>query len=421
MRKIRTGVFETNSSSCHSLCLSKDFFNSVNIPETSYKTGILDVYLSCYGWEWYRYYKLENKLSYILTSIIARSHMGASLQEDQKSIQLSELMPKFEGVLGEFEFKLLENIRNVVKEVFDMEICVHFSSDFYIDHESQYMYQDLALDNVKEFLLSPLSYIETGNDNSEHPLFIATDKGSSELYYPSVDSPILESDIVFKLIVPGLRPSPNTLKSKELYEKIKHLPLIPEIQLNGKSFYFSDVALDPDLRKILNRSVALSAKIHFKVEQEYSHESGTTLPELISYMFEDINERVSILFSNEFKDATDSTREFVSLATLKDLTTSTTPGLWYLDRFYNSFEIEFKVDKAYLESILGQATFSMQNALDQLKVDYEETLEERELSDIAYHSKDEEDPVEHSKLIEKIKAQYKEQKEFVNTWRCFFD
>lgn len=72
MIKIRQSVFETNSSSIHSLSLAKDGFEKCNIPIKRKKIDgkfkrFLVVKLAGFGSDYHIYDKQEEKLSYLVT------------------------------------------------------------------------------------------------------------------------------------------------------------------------------------------------------------------------------------------------------------------------------------------------------------------------------------------------------------------
>lgn len=142
MQKIRHGVFETNSSSCHSISIS----NSGNYDSISPdKDGVIHVYAGEFGWAQDTFSDPISKLSYLL--IYIRDWVDS--QEDKT----------------EFMNKLLQ----VVK---DQTHCdrIEFPTDSgYIDHQSvecndlHYMFEHAQ--TLKDFVFGRDSYIETDNDN----------------------------------------------------------------------------------------------------------------------------------------------------------------------------------------------------------------------------------------------------------------
>lgn len=137
---IRHGVFETNSSSCHSISIARG--------AKIYETLKVDIY-GCvrikpmeFGWERERYYEPEEKASYAMAYAANRPS-------------------------GE----CLEMLDQVIKEqtgsktvYFGEDNCRNFG---YIDHQSADVCARAfeSKEALKEFLFNPDSYVETDNDN----------------------------------------------------------------------------------------------------------------------------------------------------------------------------------------------------------------------------------------------------------------
>ena len=70
---IRKSVFETNSSSCHSLCIKKGDVGKIVIPEGTLfnkKDGVLTFELGCYGFGSYNLPNFNKKFSYLMTYLL---------------------------------------------------------------------------------------------------------------------------------------------------------------------------------------------------------------------------------------------------------------------------------------------------------------------------------------------------------------
>jgi len=142
MKQIRLNVFETNSSSTHSIAITKNN-NVVDYPDSiNFKFGE-------FGWEKDTLSSVDEKASYLYTAIINY----ASNPDDY--------------------LEYLENILNElnINAVFEKKSNNSYWECGYIDHGNE-LYKflnDLGNDKTKliNFLLSPLSYILTGNDNSD--------------------------------------------------------------------------------------------------------------------------------------------------------------------------------------------------------------------------------------------------------------
>ena len=165
MKKVRHSVFETNSSSSHSLTLVKGELMRAPFSKEVLRSGTVQVRLGEYGWEWHRYYLPQNKLSYLVTQVTRGDLDNSSTEE------LREQYPE------------IERMARVLKEYSGCELEILPSSG-YVDDESKGIGINLLASDgaLRDFLFSPTSYIQTGNDNYSSPWAIETDKGS-DLYY----------------------------------------------------------------------------------------------------------------------------------------------------------------------------------------------------------------------------------------------
>ena len=134
MIQIRKGTFETNSSSTHSICISKE-------PVTRYPRSV-HFSLGRYGWE---QDTVEDTASYLYTGIMECTN---AVQET-----------------------FLERIKNILAK-HDIEATFEEErkdSYFYVDHGYElYDFLDMITSNedmLLRFLFSPKSCVYTGNDN----------------------------------------------------------------------------------------------------------------------------------------------------------------------------------------------------------------------------------------------------------------
>lgn len=157
MIKIRRCVFETNSSSTHSICITKNS-NLVMLPEK------IVFKLGNFGWEENVFYDVEHKASYLFTAI----HY------------IDKYFSKKDAQ------KYLDYIQNVlIKNNIDFEFD-QTKTEYYIDH----MYE--LIDFVKavchsekrllRYLFSVESFIMTGNDNDDTPIDIYVSYKHEEYY-----------------------------------------------------------------------------------------------------------------------------------------------------------------------------------------------------------------------------------------------
>jgi len=142
-RQIRHNVFETNSSSTHSIVITRSNEN-LSIPKT------MKANFGEFGWECATYADPEDKLSYLYTGI-----KGCYYDEPENELNRLKSMMKNFGIEVEWQ----EN-----------------SGDFwehgYVDHAgelNEFIEAVLSTDDtLKRFLFSDDSYILTGNDNSDY-------------------------------------------------------------------------------------------------------------------------------------------------------------------------------------------------------------------------------------------------------------
>ena len=149
MINIRHGLFETNSSSTHAICMAKKNDDLVIPTDLTFTFGD-------FGWDERFYYNVEDKASYFYTALYN------SYDEDIK--------------------KNFEDIKNHIYEVlFDAGCKCSFEEpklsqwgswmeSGYIDHQNEidpWLHKMIKNDKLLfRFLFSPDSFIVTGNDNS---------------------------------------------------------------------------------------------------------------------------------------------------------------------------------------------------------------------------------------------------------------
>lgn len=138
---IRIGVFETNSSSCHSVSIAdetKEFVLDTIYPD---QNGIINLLGGEFGWEWFKHNDALTKANYAAVSFMNNEiHMGM--------------------------------LFDVIKEQTGAEEVIFLGSDSYdsvnhsyIDHDS-YGTCPLNKDDLKNFIFNKNSWLFGGNDNS---------------------------------------------------------------------------------------------------------------------------------------------------------------------------------------------------------------------------------------------------------------
>lgn len=164
--QVRDKVFETNSSSSHSVTVADDEVRDIELDKETLRKGVIELDLGrYYGWEWERFYKPENKLAYLLTQAI---------RYDVSDIDLGDVTARYRE--DNFDFD------NIIKEVESFTGCkvkVNISGEVGVDHDSAGVGLELARDGKKliDFLFSSKSFVELGNDNSGPSEYMDSDIG----------------------------------------------------------------------------------------------------------------------------------------------------------------------------------------------------------------------------------------------------
>lgn len=179
---IRKGVFETNSSSTHAICVAKtgtfeEIPNKIEIDLNDYE----------FGWEFAGYFTAEEKLAYLLFGILHYKYsilINGRFEENPNHIK--EVTNKFEK-LG----KLLKKIGVETLYVNGIYFYVgkygfNINTNGYVDHANEledFVDEMLSSEELlKEYLFNPRSYIATGNDNDDRDVDISEDY-PHETYY----------------------------------------------------------------------------------------------------------------------------------------------------------------------------------------------------------------------------------------------
>lgn len=158
MRQIRHYVFETNSSSTHSITITHKGIANNNIPVG--RDGFIHTELGEFGWEIEDYNDQAGRLSYLVTMLAVKSQIEMWRYGDKRAI-VKELME-----LHEFE-KLSDKIGRHAR----CKGVIVDPSEGYIDHQSHEGYrnfQDFLAQydtDVVEFVFGRGNIVHTDNDN----------------------------------------------------------------------------------------------------------------------------------------------------------------------------------------------------------------------------------------------------------------
>ncbi|NTF16973.1 hypothetical protein G6L37_00840 [Agrobacterium rubi] len=179
--QIRASVFETNSSSSHSVTVSQDeLADDLGISKALLRGGVIRSSLreGGYGWEWRRYYQPSAKIAYLVAQLAGLHAHGMRGKDITGAIRKN---PKVDRMLA------------VIEKMTGCQVQVTGADSCPVDHDSVGVGVDLINDEDKliRFIFSENSFIETGNDNSPVPVVISTDRGEepylANRYVASVD------------------------------------------------------------------------------------------------------------------------------------------------------------------------------------------------------------------------------------------
>lgn len=141
--QIRRGVFETNSSSIHSICIAQDATKNEYLETLRIQKGE-------FGWEFDTHDTPESRASYLYTAMDYYFHTDAERERFRRYIT---------GALGTVGVKVI------------FEEDPGFS---YIDHgsETKEFFERVLNDpeQLLNFIFNPQSVIYTGNDNSDEDI-----------------------------------------------------------------------------------------------------------------------------------------------------------------------------------------------------------------------------------------------------------
>lgn len=189
---IRKSVFETNSSSCHSLCIKKIDSSNIAMPTDVHldKEGVLTFELGCYGFGSYNLPSFNKKFSYLMTYLLMC--INKNVVEDLELVfnVVHEIIPFKKAML--FSEKLKDDMWEMQKLTiasFDEttnKIQINLDNlkvikdnfqfyDYYIDHESIGLLSPILFDlrnndssSLKRLLFVNESYIHIDDDNKEN-------------------------------------------------------------------------------------------------------------------------------------------------------------------------------------------------------------------------------------------------------------
>ncbi len=152
-KHIRGSVFETNSSSTHSLVLANtDNIMPVPFNIETMASGIINVYAGEYGWSEETFTGTMDKLSYLYTDAMINL-CETDIPDPEKNDKLKLIVEAVKEHTG-------CNVNFIVDS--------HWYPFGYIDHQSIGECDEVweaGVEGVKQFVFNPDSYFITDNDN----------------------------------------------------------------------------------------------------------------------------------------------------------------------------------------------------------------------------------------------------------------
>lgn len=167
MRQIRRGVFETNSSSTHSVCISSERGQPLDYP------SIVHFKCAYFGWEECRLESPDDKASYLYSSILAL--YGREEAETAKN-RIFKFLAE-EDIDCEFDLPVYYKYDGYV--YLDNGGIDHAGEDEHVNFVENVLHSKKRL---LRYLFSPHSYVLTGNDNEATDVSINADYPHEEYY-----------------------------------------------------------------------------------------------------------------------------------------------------------------------------------------------------------------------------------------------
>ena len=163
MKQVRRSVFETNSSSTHSITITHGKIANNNIRVD--RDGYIHTELGEFGWEVWDYKGQAERLSYLVTMLAVKSDVTLWCYEDDESRTEKDIV---EDIMKTHEFEKLSD--EIGRHARCRGVIIDPSGGF-IDHQSHEDFRDFQdfLDyyntNVVEFVFGRGNVVHTDNDN----------------------------------------------------------------------------------------------------------------------------------------------------------------------------------------------------------------------------------------------------------------
>lgn len=264
---IRKGVFETNSSSSHSIAIAsedKEFVLDTIYPD---QHGTIIIRGEEFGWEWFKHNDAETKASYAAQQFMNNDHMLDVLKEVIME-QTGATVVTFEGL-----------------------------DNGYVDHDSYGIVSENK-DELRNFIFNKNSWLFGGNDNSEaDPTFY---------HVPEIrGGKVILPEYKYELVIDGLAKTTKFLDKptdEELETGINALLNGEMLNADGSFAYKGDIMWQISRKRNL-------FELGWDIKQDYSKNEILFTSEAFNiYSFKEG-------FKEELKDMTwDQRSEYVSNA-----------------------------------------------------------------------------------------------------------
>lgn len=169
--KIRKSVFETNSSSTHSIHIDNEtaLMDTTLLPN---EEGEITLTGGEFGWEWQRYNDALTKANY------------ASIESSGANIDVL--------------------IQAIIEQTGSKLVNIIHTDWSYIDHQSAGLLMGMNLEELKNWIFNPNCWLVTGNDNSSEPSHIKDfptieEDGLGRLFEYTHEIKIENKDITFQI------------------------------------------------------------------------------------------------------------------------------------------------------------------------------------------------------------------------------
>jgi len=157
--QIRGAVFETNSSSSHSVTVSGEEVTDFGLSQDELREGVIRIRQDDgFHWGWQRFHDTHSKIAYLLLQVA-----GGYIEDAEQDVDLvPSLVEKSERA---------RELVELVKEATGCRVEFYVDGWVSIDSRSRDMGLDLFNDPwlMRQFLFAKDSYIQTGNDNETPP------------------------------------------------------------------------------------------------------------------------------------------------------------------------------------------------------------------------------------------------------------